>query len=322
MGDYRIHEVDKVEILTLVDNYIEMTAMDNSAIVSRAMPLKDGEIRASVLAEHGYSALVKTTTGGRTRTLLFDFGFSEDAAAANAATMDIDMGQVEAVALSHGHSDHMGGLEKLTALIGKRDLEFFVHPAVFKAPRYLKYGEESKINLPKFTRERAEGAGLRVVETALPHPLLEGDILFLGEIPRQTDFEQGMPMAYFRKDGVEAWDAIEDDTSVVMNLRGKGLVVLSGCAHAGIVNTVHRAIDVTGISRVHVVMGGFHLSGPAFEPIIGRTIEELKKLQPAFVVPTHCTGRKAIMAMEREMPERFILNMSGTTLTFSGEPAS
>jgi len=313
----RINEVDKVEILTLQDNFIDITAMDNSAVVSRAMPLKAGEIRSSILAEHGFSAVVRTTTGDRTRTMLFDFGFSEIGAAYNAQTLGVDMTRVEAVALSHGHSDHMGGMEQLTALIGKRDIPFVVHPAVFKHPRYLKIGEALKIHFPQFSRERAEKAGLRVIATRDPYPLLDGDVLFLGEIPRITDFEKGFPIAHFQENGVESWDPIEDDTSVVVHVKGKGLVVLSGCAHAGIINTVHRAKAVSGVDRVHAVMGGFHLSGPLFEPIIDRTTEELKRIAPAYVIPTHCTGRKAIMTIEKEMAGKFLLNMAGTTLTFA-----
>ena len=153
MSQTKLNAVDKVEILTLQDNYIEMTAMDNSVVIARAMPLKDGEIRASILAEHGFSALVKTTTSGVTHTLLFDFGFSENGAAQNAATLGVDMTEVEAVALSHGHSDHTGGMEKLTALIGKSDIPFVVHPSAFKSPRYIKLGEEFKLNFPKLTRD-------------------------------------------------------------------------------------------------------------------------------------------------------------------------
>jgi len=165
MTQTMLKAVDKVEILTLQDNYIEMTALDGNAIISRAAPLKEGEIRASILAEHGFSALVKTTVDGKTHTLLFDFGFSENGAAQNAATLGVDMTEVEAVALSHGHSDHTGGMEKLTALIGKQNIPFVVHPSVFKSPRYLKFGEEFKINFPKLTREMVTQAGLSVVET-------------------------------------------------------------------------------------------------------------------------------------------------------------
>ncbi len=100
-----------------------------------------------------------------------------------------------------------------------------------------------------------------------------------------------------------------------MNVKGKGLVILSGCAHSGIVNTVLYAREVTGVEQVHVVMGGFHLSGPSsshYQPNHGGAEED----QPAYIIPTHCTGRKAIMEMEKEMKDAFILNMSGTKLTF------
>ena len=317
MAKVSLKAVDKVEILTLQDNYIEMTAMDNNTIVTRAAPLKDGEIRASILAEHGFSALIKTTEAGRTHTLLFDFGFSEDGAAQNAKTLGVDMREVEAAALSHGHSDHTGGLQKLTALVGKRDIPLIVHPSAFKSPRYLKFGEDFKINFPKLTREMVKEAGFAAIESATPYPLLDDTILFLGEIPRKTDFEKGFPIAHWQKDGQELWDAIEDDTSLVMNLKDKGLVIVSGCAHAGIVNTVQYAMEVTDIDKVHVVMGGFHLSGPLFEAIIDRTSQELQKIHPVYIVPMHCTGRKAIMAMEKQMPDQFILNMSGTKLTFA-----
>jgi 7,8-dihydropterin-6-yl-methyl-4-(beta-D-ribofuranosyl)aminobenzene 5'-phosphate synthase len=317
MSSPKLNAVDRVEIVTLQDNYIDMAAKDNSAVIARATGLKDREFRASILAEHGFSALVKTTAGGTTHTLLFDFGFSENGAAQNAATLGIDMSEVEAVTLSHGHSDHTGGMEKLTALVGKRDIPFVVHPAVFKSTRYLKLGAELKINFPKLTREMVKKAGLSVVESEKPYPLLNNTILFLGEIPKQTDFEKGFPIAHCQKDGKETWDAIEDDTSIAINLKDKGLVILSGCAHAGIVNTVRYAMAVTGIDKVHVVMGGFHLSGPFFEPIIDRTAEEIKNIHPNFIIPTHCTGRKAIMTMEKQMPEQFILNMAGTKLTFT-----
>jgi len=317
MNSELLAAVDKIEILTLQDNYIEMTAMDDNPIISRAVPLKEGEFRASILAEHGFSALVKTTAGSKTHTLLFDFGFSENGAAQNTKTLGVDMTAVEAIALSHGHSDHTGGMDQMTALIGRKNIPFIVHPSVFKSPRYLKVNEQFKINFPKLTKERLAQTGLEVIEAKEPYPLLGRTILFLGEIPRSTDFEKGFPIAHFVENDVEKWDAIEDDTSIVMNLKGKGLVILSGCAHAGIINTILYARKVTGIEKVHAVMGGFHLSGALFEPIIDRTAEELKKLAPRYVVPAHCTGRKAIIRIEKEMPDQFILNMAGTKLTFA-----
>ena len=120
-------------------------------------------------------------------------------------------------------------------------------------------------------------------------------------------------------DGKAKWDPIEEDSALVIHIRGKGLVVLSGCAHSGIVNTVNYAREITGINKLYVVMGGFHLTGADFEPIIEPTTEALKALNPEYVIPTHCTGRKAVMNIEKEMPDKFLLNMSGTRMVFEGE---
>jgi 7,8-dihydropterin-6-yl-methyl-4-(beta-D-ribofuranosyl)aminobenzene 5'-phosphate synthase len=313
----KLNEVDKVEILMLQDNYVELTAMDHSAVVQRPMPLEGGEIRRSVQAEHGFSAFVTTTKNGTAGTVLLDFGFSAGGAAFNARSLNVPMQNVDVLALSHGHSDHFGGFAEMVKLIGKKGIELVVHPDVFRSPRYLTLSKEMKIYFPKITREEIERLGVRIVETVQPLPILDGDLLFLGEIERVNDFEKGFPIAYYEKEGQEKWDPIEDDTALAIHLKGKGLIVVSGCAHAGIVNTVSYARRVTGVEKVHAVIGGFHLSGPLFEAIIGRTTEELKKIGPEYIVPCHCTGRKAIMAIEREMPAQFILNMSGTRLTFS-----
>jgi 7,8-dihydropterin-6-yl-methyl-4-(beta-D-ribofuranosyl)aminobenzene 5'-phosphate synthase len=171
--------------------------------------------------------------------------------------------------------------------------------------------------MPALEEEKVEASGFKVTRSKEPLLLLHGDILFLGEIPRRTSFEKGLPNAFYEDNGQKVRDPIEDDTAVVMNLGGKGLVLLSGCAHSGIINTVEYAREITGINKVHIVMGGFHLTGPAFEPIIDDTVEEMKRIGPDHVIPTHCTGRKAILAFERAMPGRFLVNMSGTKLTFA-----
>ncbi len=158
---------------------------------------------------------------------------------------------------------------------------------------------------------------MSVVESAQPRLLLDGELLFLGQIPHKTDFEKGFPAMFYDDNGEEKWDPIEDDTAIVANVRGKGLVILSGCAHAGIVNTVNYAREVTGVDDIFVVMGGFHLTGAAFEPIIEPTADALKALDPKYIVPTHCTGRKAVMHLEKEMPDKFLLNMSGTKMVFA-----
>jgi 7,8-dihydropterin-6-yl-methyl-4-(beta-D-ribofuranosyl)aminobenzene 5'-phosphate synthase len=103
---------------------------------------------------------------------------------------------------------------------------------------------------------------------------------------------------------------------VAFQVKNKGLVVLGGCSHAGIINTVKHAMKVSGAGKVHAVLGGFHLTGPLFDPIIKPTIEEMKKIGPDYIVPTHCTGWKAINEFAREMPDQFFLNSVGTTFVF------
>jgi 7,8-dihydropterin-6-yl-methyl-4-(beta-D-ribofuranosyl)aminobenzene 5'-phosphate synthase len=226
----KINAADRIEIMTLQDNYIEITAMDNSEVVSRARYLLGGEIKNSILAEHGFSALVSITRAGRTRQILFDFGFSPIGAAYNARALNAGLADVNILVLSHGHSDHFGGLGEVLKLIGKRNLRIVLHPGVFKASRYLRFGS-LKAYFPRLTKNYLEELGLEVVESAAPLEILDGDALFLGEIEKGTDYEKGMPFAFYEQEGKESRDVIEDDSALVMNLKGKGLVILSGCAH-------------------------------------------------------------------------------------------
>jgi 7,8-dihydropterin-6-yl-methyl-4-(beta-D-ribofuranosyl)aminobenzene 5'-phosphate synthase len=183
---------------------------------------------------------------------------------------------------------------------------------------YIKVSEDFNITLPPLNKDAVQAAGISIVESTDPRLLVDGLLLFLGEVPKKSKFEKGFPRMHYDQDGQSHWDPIEDDTAVVANIRGKGLVVLSGCAHSGIINTVKYAREISGIEKIYAVMGGFHLSGADFEPIIEPTTEALKALNPEYVIPTHCTGRKATMHLEKEMPKQFLLNMSGTRMVFEG----
>ncbi len=316
MGEHvQLKEVEQVEILSLSDNYNDLTTMDSDQVVTRALPVRDMEIKSSILAEHGFSAVVRTLRGEEPHKLLFDFGLSKVVAPYNADKLGVDLSAIEAAVLSHGHMDHFGALLPMLAAVPGKPLPLFLHPSVFKPNRYLRVGE-IRVKFPPADRAAWEGAGADIIESPEPRLLAGDTVLFLGEIERLTAFERGMPNAYFERDGEEFWDPIEEDSGIAMHLRGKGLVVLSGCSHSGIVNTVAHARKVTGVDEVHAVVGGFHLTGPAFEPIIADTIEGIRAFAPDYVVPTHCTGRKATMAFEEAMPDEFILNMAGTRLTF------
>ncbi len=155
-----------------------------------------------------------------------------------------------------------------------------------------------------------------IAKISKPSTIASDMILISGEVERATSFERGFPMAEAKINGKWILDPFKDDLGVAVKVKNKGLVVISGCAHAGIVNTAKHMQKVTGINKVHAIMGGFHLTGPMFDPIIEPTIIELKKINPDIVVPMHCTGWKAIGQFAREMPQQFILNSVGTTYIF------
>jgi len=313
----KLDEISKVEIVTLEDNYIDIVANDDSEVLTRAIAIDGNKMsQSTILAEHGFSVFIRVTNANEAQAMIFDFGYSKDVVVRNATSLRIDLQEVKAAALSHGHIDHFGGLEAVGAKIAKNDLKLVVHPEAFKKQRFFVAGNGKKIDLPNLERSLVEKAGFKLIETKSPYFVLDKNVLFLGEIPRNTPFEKGTPYTFFERDGNEIWDPIEDDSALVLNLRGRGLVIISGCAHSGIINTINYAIKVTGVQKVHAVIGGFHLTGPVFESIIGQTVEAFKEIAPNYIVPTHCTGRKATQTIEREMPGAFLLNMSGTKLTF------
>jgi 7,8-dihydropterin-6-yl-methyl-4-(beta-D-ribofuranosyl)aminobenzene 5'-phosphate synthase len=144
-------------------------------------------------------------------------------------------------------------------------------------------------------------------------------VLITGEIPRVTKFEKGFPLQY--KEGKDENDLIadpfvKDDQALVMLLKNKGLVILTGCGHAGIINTVNYATKVTGIKKVYAIIGGFHLTGEGYEESIPLTISELLKINPEYIIPCHCTGWKASNEIIKSMPQKYIQTSVGSTFCF------
>jgi 7,8-dihydropterin-6-yl-methyl-4-(beta-D-ribofuranosyl)aminobenzene 5'-phosphate synthase len=177
-----------VEILTLQDNYVDLAVMDGNEVGQRALSVKDMKIKNSVLAEHGFSAVVTVTSHDTPRSILFDFGFSEHGAAFNADALGVNLSTFEALVLSHGHMDHFGGLEALVKRVGKQGIEMVLHPTAFRKSRYSKVSEELKIKLPELTREKIEDAGITVILSKEPRALLDESLLFLGGDPQIYEF--------------------------------------------------------------------------------------------------------------------------------------
>ena len=319
-----LEPVDEVVITTLVDNVfdgllaggpgVQRVALGSAGVVA-APQFTDGVTAAGLRAEHGFSALVTVRRGSSTTTLLFDTGISPDGMVVNAERMGLDLRNVQGVVLSHGHFDHAGGL---AGLAGRQALPMTVHPLIWTRRRLAVPGTEP-VELPTLSRRALEEEGFAVIERREPSLLVDGCVLITGEIDRTTEFERGMPPPH------QAWDGggwrhdplVLDDQALVVHVRGRGLVVLTGCGHGGAVNTVRHALRLTGVDRLHALLGGLHLSGPAFEPIIPPTVTALTDLAPDLVAPGHCTGWRAQHALASALPDAFVAGSSGTTYTLS-----
>jgi 7,8-dihydropterin-6-yl-methyl-4-(beta-D-ribofuranosyl)aminobenzene 5'-phosphate synthase len=309
-----LQDVDRVEITTLVDNIIDLLLESNDH-VKRAPRLRDGKPTQPLLAEHGFSALVRVTDGTETHTILLDAGLGEETMLINAERLGIDFGEVETVVISHGHIDHIKALPSALKHL-RRGIPIVIHPHAFN-PRIIKIPDGTQVRMTPLDPDSLEQAGAVIVRERGPSLLAEGKILVTGEIPRDTDFEFGFPLQYAIVDGVEQHDPLTpDDQALVIKVRGKGLVVISGCAHAGIVNTVKYARDLSKSETVYALIGGFHLGGPLYESIIEPTVDAVRDMNPEYLLPTHCTGWKAMHEFARRMPEAFVQNSVGTRLIF------
>ncbi|UCB50127.1 MAG: MBL fold metallo-hydrolase [Deltaproteobacteria bacterium] len=312
-----LKEVDRVEIVTLIDNYVDVLLKDTD-IVTRPPRGAGEEIPTdTLLAEHGLSLLVTVHQGTKTHTLLFDTGYSQIGVPHNMALLDIDLQRIEAIVLSHAHMDHSGSLNRILEGI-KGPVTLVVHPGAFLFPRYIERDDGTRQRFPRtLSREDLASEKLKILESKTPVLLAEDGLMVTGQVERSTGFEKGLPGALLERDGKIMPDPISDDQALVLHLKEKGLVVISGCSHSGIVNTLLHAQKLTGLRKVHAVLGGFHLSGTAFEPIVEKTISELKNVAPEVIVPMHCTGWKAIQRLHQEFPSAFVLNSVGSKITLS-----
>ena len=172
--------------------------------------------------------------------------------------------------------------------------------------------------MPPPSHNDLDREGVAIVEERGPSLLLDGAVLITGQVPRETDFEKGLPLQQARTE--QGWEPdtwIWDDQAVVCQVAGKGLVVLSSCSHSGIINVLRHAQRITGVETIHALVGGMHLTGAIMEPVIPRTLAELETIRPTTLVPGHCTGWKATHELSRRFPDAFVQSSVGTRLHFA-----
>jgi 7,8-dihydropterin-6-yl-methyl-4-(beta-D-ribofuranosyl)aminobenzene 5'-phosphate synthase len=317
-GQFRLAEVDGLEIFSLVDNSVDfLSSVERKEVQSfRQWTTKRfGQEWAKnhpqlPFAEHGFSMLVRVHSNTKTVSVLFDTGVSSDGVIENTKRIGLNLGEVDYVVLSHGHYDHFGGLVSALKTINKAHLPLIVHEDMLK-PRGSASRDGPIRTYPEFpTRQQLTSAEL--FNTKQPYLFGDGTVLVTGEIPRETSFEKGILQQRTLVKGVWQPDPLVlDDRALVFSVKGKGLVFVSGCAHAGIINTVQYAKRITGVGTVYAILGGLHLAGKENEGRINQTMKELRQINPELIIPSHCTGWRATCAIGEELPKAFVWNSVG-----------
>jgi 7,8-dihydropterin-6-yl-methyl-4-(beta-D-ribofuranosyl)aminobenzene 5'-phosphate synthase len=313
----KLLEVDRLEIQILVDNATDILSStpahvetESAGLMRRGVRIMGG--KCLCCAAHGLSCLLRIEAGGVTRSLLFDTGPEEYAFQRNVTRLAAELGDVEAIVLSHGHWDHAGALLLALTMIrgrnGGRPVAFHGHPDMFRTRAVtLPNGSYRQMeDIPSIADLTAFGAEVEL--SRVPQAVLGGMVHVSGEIPRVTGFERGYPGQVRRKQSDEGWEPDElliDERWIGVNARGKGLVVLSACSHAGIVNVLSHARATFPDVPLHAVMGGLHLSGPN-ESIIEPTVEGLRPFGLSTIAAGHCTGWRAMTALANAFGDKVL----------------
>ena len=298
-----------VTITTVVDNYLDVFET-STPVLERIVP---GKLKKPLIAGHGLAFLVEIDLGEERFSLLMDTGNAFDFLRHNMEALGRGPKEVDALFLSHGHPDHYGGLLGFLAWRGA-PLPVYTHPDVFW-PKYLAT-PRGKVGPWELERARLEEAGAELHCSREVQELRTG-VYLTGEIPRRTGFEGGMPGARIIKEGSDVVDPLLDEQALVVNLGEKGIVVVSGCSHPGIVNTIHHAREITGNERLSAVVGGFHLAQVSDE-VLAQTAAAIKESKARLVVTGHCTGFRPNARLSGELGNVFAINCVGTRIILGG----
>jgi 7,8-dihydropterin-6-yl-methyl-4-(beta-D-ribofuranosyl)aminobenzene 5'-phosphate synthase len=289
----------------------------------------------ALTGEFGLSILVESRRAGQTRRVLVDFGYSREVVANNLSLLGIDPRSIDAAVLSHGHLDHYGGY---AALFGEnanrpRPLPLTVGGEETFCERVALIGEPPPI-MGALDREALSRAGYEV--RIQPEPAIVADQAFTtGVIPLESFERAAIPtqmrpgvgcdrsrLAPAKRAAMQLPDDGEHELATCYAVRGLGLVVIASCSHRGVINSVRRAQAVSGITKVHAVIGGFHLVRPRTEEEARRTVAEFARIDPTYIIPMHCTGEVFIAEALRLMPQKIIRPYVGSKLEITVLPIS
>jgi 7,8-dihydropterin-6-yl-methyl-4-(beta-D-ribofuranosyl)aminobenzene 5'-phosphate synthase len=260
---------------------------------------------------------VEVTRGRETAAIGFDFGLTAGSMTHNFRELGLDAGKIDALALSHGHSDHFGGLLGFLSAYRRQmqpDLRFYGHPNHYVA-RWMER-EGDRVSLGRLDRGDVARWGVDVVDVPEPLTMPEG-MLLSGEMRTPEPYEAIPPSLRMEEAGALIQDTFIGEQTLIAHVRDRGLVVVTSCSHRGIVGICRHAARVSGVAKIHAVIGGFHLSGLDTERI-DRVVEALHAFEVDYLVPQHCTGAEAFVRLAQRMGPQLVVSSTGSTFTFGG----
>ncbi len=307
----QIPALQSVTVEILVDNFYDVFEPSRPGIVERVTP---GRLPKPLVAAHGLAYLITLNRQGQLTRILMDAANDPLPLFNNLEALGHGPEEIDAVVLSHGHPDHYGGLLEFLARRSGPPPPVYLHQDIFHPKLFLT--PRGRVGPWRLELEQLQAAGVQVWQNRGPELILD-QVLLTGTVEATTSYEKGLPVFKRLLQGKEEPDPFTDEQALVAQVEGRGLVVIGGCCHPGIVNIVTYAEKLTGVDKVALILGGFHLTAGGDE-LIHNTILGLREIGPDLIMAGHCTGFRALSRLAAAFPDNFMVSCVGTKVLVGG----